>query len=69
MFVLFFEQYIYFEWIPVSYFSIQNKLTLILEAAWENLHTWDVEEDYPVHVGAENSHLSYVDHQWLVLYW
>lgn len=52
----------------VIFLNTEQTFTLILEAAWENLHTWDVEEDYPVHVGAENSHLSYVDHRWLVLY-
>lgn len=51
----------------VIFLNTEQTFTLILEAAWENLHTWDV-EDYPVHVGAENSHLSYVDHRWLVLY-
>lgn len=53
----------------VIFLNTEQTFTLILEAAWENLHTWDVEEDYPVHVGAENAHLSYVDHRWLVLYW
>lgn len=31
----------------VIFLNTEQTFTLILEAAWENLHTWDVEEDYP----------------------